>query len=198
MIDWTQISWTYIIAQIFGLMQGACMLIGPLYKEKWQMLVNSMASVTLLVLNLVFLGNATSGIAINFVAFVMLSCSLWHVRTNTKPYPVERIIFYALYLIVGGLGIKESILAIIAGNVGFYDIVALLPMVGGAFFMIAAYERSEQKTRLLYLFNTFTFCTYHFCLMNYAAGIGQIAAFSMNAIALYHYRKKPVSEEAAQ
>ena len=122
-MNWNQISWTYIVAQIFGLMQGGCMLIGPLYKEKWQMLVNSMASVTLLVLNLVFLGNATSGIAINFVAFVMLSCSLWHVRKNTKPHPAERIVFYAMYLIVGGLGIKDSILAMMSGQVGFLKLL---------------------------------------------------------------------------
>ena len=46
----------YITAQIFGFMATACCLIGPLFKYKWQILVNSAVANLLVALNFFLLG----------------------------------------------------------------------------------------------------------------------------------------------
>ncbi len=183
-------SFIYIIAQTFGLLQSACCLIGPYFKHRWQMLVNSMVSVTFLILNLLLLAIANpdsgvnySGIIINAVALVVLSFSLWHVRKGTQAPIYEKIIFFAAYLILGALGVR-----------GWVD---LFPILGAVFFMLAAFQHNEQKTRFIYLFNTASWFTYH-CFVGSSAAIGQLASFCMYAIALYRYSKKGQKKDATK
>ena len=182
-MDFTQINWLYVIAQIFGLLQSTCCIIGPYFKYRWQMLVNSLVSVSFLIINLILLSISMpdspvniSGIILNSVALVVLSFSLWHVRKGTQAPIVEKVIFFVIFLALG--------------CVGFKDLIDIFPLLGAVFFMLASFQHDEQKTRVLYLFNTLSWFTYH-CLCFNSAAIGQAVAFSMYAIALYKYRKKP-------
>ena len=182
MIDWSQINWIYVIAQIFGLLQSTCCIIGPYFKYRWQMLVNSMVSVTFLVINLILLSIAVpdspvnlSSIIINSVALVVLSFSLWHVRKGTKAPIAEKVIFFVVFVALG--------------FIGFEDAIDIFPIFGAVAFMLASFQHDEQKTRVLYLFNTFSWFTYH-CLCLNSAAIGQAVAFTMYVIALCKYRKK--------
>ena len=184
MIDWSQINWLYAVAQLFGLLQSTCCIIGPYFKYRWQMLVNSMVSVSFLVINLVLLSIAVpdspvnlSGIIINSVALVVLSFSLWHVRKGTQAPIAEKIIFFVVFVALG--------------FVGFEDFIDIFPILGAVFFMLASFQHDEQKTRVLYLFNTLSWFTYH-CICLNSAAIGQAVAFTMYVIALFKYRKKPV------
>lgn len=166
---------TYIFAQTFGLLHAACCLIGPHFKKKWQMLVNSMFSVSFAILNYLLLGNALSGAIVNFIALLQLCLSLWHVQKEVKVTIWEKIIF--LIAFVG------------AGMMGYKGPISLLPIVGAIFFMVAAFQRDEQKTRILYLFNTATWFTYDI-IVGSTGALGQFASFSMYAFALYRYRNK--------
>lgn len=190
MIDWSNINWILVIAQIFGLLQSTCCIIGPYFKYRWQMLINSMVSVSFLIINLILLSVATpdspvnlSGIMLNSVALVVLSFSLWHVRKGTQAPIVEKVIFFVVFLALG--------------CVGFEDLIDILPLLGAVFFMLASFQHDEQKTRVLYLFNTLSWFTYH-CLCQNSAAIGQAVAFTMYAIALYKYRKKDTKKEVKQ
>ena len=179
MIDWSQINWVEIIAQFFGLLQSACCIIGPYFKYRWQMLINSMVSVSFLIINLLLLSIARpdspvnlSGIIINSVALVVLSFSLWHVRKGTQAPIAEKIIFFAIFLALS--------------FVGYEDPIDILPALGAVFFMLASFQHNEQKTRVLYLFNTLSWFSYH-CICKNSAAIGQAVAFTMYVIALYRY-----------
>ena len=68
MIDWSNINWILVIAQIFGLLQSTCCIIGPYFKYRWQMLINSMVSVSFLIINLILLSVATPDSPVNLSA----------------------------------------------------------------------------------------------------------------------------------
>lgn len=187
-MDWSQINWVYVIAQIFGLLQSTCCIIGPYFKYRWQMLVNSMVSVSFLVINLILLSIAVpdspvnlSGIIINSVALIVLSFSLWHVREGTQAPIVEKVIFFVAFVSLGCVGFGA-----------WYDI---FPILGAASFMLASFQHDEQRTRVFYLFNTFSWFSYH-CICQNSAAIGQAVAFTMYVIALCKYRKKGGSPKA--
>ncbi len=182
MIDWTNINWVLVIAQLFGLLQSTCCIIGPYFKYRWQMLVNSIVSVSFLIINLLLLSIATpdsavnlSSIILNFVALVVLSFSLWHVRKGTQAPIAEKVIFFVVFLSLGCIGFESAI--------------DILPLLGAVFFMIASFQHDEQKTRVQYLFNTASWFTYH-CIVGSSAAIGQLVSFCMYAYALYRYSDK--------
>ena len=173
----------FSFANLFGGLHTGCMLIGPLFKKKWQMLVNSMFSVTFAITNYFLLGKALSGAIVNFIALIQLCCSLWHVRKEVKVPLWEKLIFLVAFVGAGMTGVK--------------DLKDLLPVIGAVFFMVAAFQRDEQKTRILYLFNTSTWFTYDL-IVGSAGMYGQFAAFCMYAYALFRYRKKKAPAEAVE
>jgi len=163
----------YIIGQVFGLIASFCCLIQPLWKKKWQMLVVSALANLCAGLNLVFLGQIGSGVIINSVAVVQGLVMLWHVKTDRPVTIAENIVFLAVY--VG------------SGFMGFKGALDLLPIAGSVLFMLMSFQRDEQKSRWLLLFNATIFFVYYFILRSTTV-FAEIFAIITSVIALYKYR----------
>ena len=164
----------YMIGQGFGLIASFCCLIQPLWKRKWQMLVVSAIANLCAALNLVFLNQIGSGILINVIAVVQGMVSLWHVQKNRPVALAENIVFLALY--VGG------------GMLGLKSVLDVLPIAGSVLFMLMSFQRDEQKSRWLLLFNASIFFVYYLILGSTTV-FAEIFAMITSCISLYKYRK---------
>lgn len=165
----------YIIGQGFGLLATLCLLVQPLWKEKWKMLVVSAVANSSAALNLLFLNQIGSGIIINTVAVLQGFVMLWHVKKNRPVTLAENIVFLAIY--VG------------SGLLGFRNAIDALPIAGSVLFMLMSFQRDEQKSRLLLLFNAAIFFVYYLILKSTTV-FAEILAIISSCIALYKYRKK--------
>ena len=172
----------YIIAQAFGIFATLCCFAMPLFKKKWQMLLVNIAGNLFFILNLLLLGanegnlfvNSTAMI-VNWVSLVQVLLSYWHVKKETPVTKVENIIFLLLYV---GMGF-----------IGFQRALDLLPIVASVFNMLAVFQKDEQKTRYLVLFNASIFCTYYI-IIGSTSLLAELMAVITTVIALIKYRKK--------
>ena len=173
----------YIIAQAFGIFATVCCFAMPLFKRKWQMLLVNIAGNLFFILNLLFLGyhetgslfsNATAMI-VNVVSLVQVLISYYHVRKATPVTTAENIIFLLLYV---GMGF-----------VGFQRILDLLPIIASVFNMLAVFQKDEQKTRILVLFNASIFCLYYI-IIGSTSLLAELLAVITTVVGLIKYRKK--------
>ncbi len=172
----------YIIAQAFGILATLCCFAMPLFKRKWQMLLINVGGNLFFILNLLLLGanegnlfaNSTAMI-VNWVSLVQVLLSYWHVKKETPVTKVENIIFLLLYV---GMGF-----------IGFQRALDLLPIVASVFNMLAVFQKDEQKTRYLVLFNASIFCTYYI-IIGSTSLLAELMAVVTTVIALIKYRKK--------
>ncbi len=172
----------YFVAQAFGIFATICCFIMPLFKKKWQMLLINAGGNLFFILNLLLLGissgdmmaNATAMI-VNVVSLVQVFISYYHVQKNIPVTTAENIIFLVLYV---GLGF-----------VGFNRALDLLPIVASVFNMLAAFQRDEQKTRWLVLFNASIFCLYYI-IIGSTSLLAELLAVVTTVIGLVSYRKK--------
>lgn len=175
----------YLEAQAFGVFATLCCFAMPLFKKKWQMLLVNVASNLFFILNLLLLGlhetgdlfaNATAMI-VNVVSLVQVLISYWHVKQNTPVTTPENIIFLFLYV---GMGF-----------IGFNRALDLLPIVASVFNMLAVFQKDEQKTRILILFNASIFCLYYI-IIGSTSLLAELLAVITTVIALVKYRKSKV------
>lgn len=164
----------YYIGQALGLVVALCSFIGPFWRKKWQMLVNSALANFLVAINFFLLGEVGSGIYLNLVAIVQICFSLWHVKNNTKVTTVENILFLIVYIACGIMGYKS-----------FLDI---LPIMGAVIFMFGVFQKDEQKTRLLNLCNAVAWIIYDMAIGSSAA-LGQLVTIVTTLVAFCSYRK---------
>ena len=173
----------YIIAQAFGIFATLCCFAMPLFKRKWQMLLINVASNLFFILNLLLLGfhetgdlfaNATAMI-VNLVSLVQVLISYWHVKKGTPVTKAENIIFLLLYV---GMGF-----------IGFNRVLDFLPIIASVFNMLAVFQKDEQKTRVLVLFNASIFCIYYIILGSTSL-LAELLAVITTLIGLIRYRKK--------
>jgi hypothetical protein len=173
----------YIIAQAFGIFASVCCFAMPLFKRKWQMLLVNIAGNLFFILNLLFLGyhetgslfsNATAMI-VNVVSLVQVLISYYHVRKATPVTTAENIIFLLLYV---GMGF-----------VGFQRALDFLPIIASVFNMLAVFQRDEQKTRILVLFNASIFCLYYI-IIGSTSLLAELLAVITTVVGLIKYRKK--------
>ena len=174
---------TYLIAQAFGIFATLCCFAMPLFKRKWQMLMVNIGGNLFFILNLLLLGlhetgdlfaNATAMI-VNVVSLVQVLISYYHVKKGTPVTTVENILFLLLYV---GMGFM-----------GYNRILDLLPIVASVFNMLAVFQKDEQKTRYLVLFNASIFCLYYIILRS-TSMFAELLAVITTVIALVKYRKK--------
>ena len=174
---------TYIIAQVFGIFATLCCFAMPLFKRKWQMLLVNVASNLFFILNLLLLGlhetgslfaNATAMI-VNLISLVQVLISYYHVQKQTSVTTAENIIFLLLYV---GMGF-----------IGFHRALDLLPIIASVFNMLAIFQKDEQKTRYLVLFNASIFCAYYI-IIGSTSLLAELMAVITTVIALIKYRKK--------
>ena len=79
----------YYIGQIMGLLVGVITIILPTLKKKWQMLLATIGSNLLLVLNLTMIGQFGSGAYLCIVAVVQGILTLIHTIRKTKVTTAE-------------------------------------------------------------------------------------------------------------
>lgn len=163
----------YIIAQIFGIFATICCFVGPLFKRKWQMLINSAVANIFTAINFIMLGELGTGIIMNVIAVVQIVFSLWHTLKNTKVTLIENVVFLVAYVVLG--------------IVGYNKLIDILPVIGAAIFMFSIFQRDEQKTRILYLGNAFAWIIYDI-LIGSSAAFSQLATICTTSMALYKYR----------
>ena len=89
----------------------------------------------------------------------------------------ENIVFLLLYV---GMGF-----------VGFNRALDLLPIVASVFNMLAVFQKDEQKTRILILFNASIFCLYYI-IIGSTSLLAELLAVITTVIALVKYRKSKV------
>ena len=172
----------YVIAQAFGLFATLCCFAMPLFKRKWQMLMINIGGNLFFILNLLLLGanegnlfaNSTAMI-VNLVSLVQVLLSYWHVQKETPVTKAENIIFLILYV---GMGF-----------IGFQRALDFLPIIASVFNMLAVFQKDEQKTRYLVLFNASIFCTYYI-IIGSTSLLAELMAVITTVIALIRYRKK--------
>ena len=172
----------YLIAQAFGIFATLCCFAMPLFKRKWQMLLINIGGNLFFILNLLLLGlhngdmmaNATAMI-VNVVSLAQVLLSYWHVRKDTPVTTLENIIFLVLYV---GMGF-----------IGFQRILDFLPIIASVFNMLAVFQKDEQKTRYLVLFNASIFCAYYI-IIGSTSLLAELLAVITTVIGLISYRKK--------
>ena len=172
----------YYIAQAFGIFATLCCFAMPLFKKKWQMLLVNVGGNLFFILNLLLLGanegdlflNSTAMI-VNLVSLVQILLSYRHVQKDTPVTKAENIIFLLLYV---GMGF-----------IGFQRVLDFLPIIASVFNMLAVFQKDEQKTRYLVLFNAAIFCTYYI-IIGSTSLLAELMAVITTVIALIKYRKK--------
>ncbi len=166
---------SYYIAQIFGLLVTAGVIITQQLKKKKQMLIVSVFVNIFSAANILLLDGFNSGVIVCLVAVLQLLLSIWHEFKNTDVKLAEKIIFLILY--VGG------------GILGINNPIDLLSTFAALFYMLAVFQKKEQHIRLMLLVNLSTWTVYH-SILGSTAVFAQIAGIISSLIALYRYRNK--------
>ncbi len=163
----------YYIAQFFGLLVTAGVIITLQLKKKKQMLVVSVIVNALSAANILLLDGFNSGVMVCLVAVLQLFMSIWHEKKNTESGLVEKIVFLVLY-VAGGL-------------MGYNTPLDLLSTAAAVFYMLAVFQKKEQNIRLMLLANLSIWTVYH-SILGSTAVFAQIAGIISSLIALYRYR----------
>ena len=127
------------------------------------------------ILNVFLLTGFTSAMMVCAVAVVQSLVAMVHVKRDTPVTRGENVLFLVLYIGFGLLGLKSA--------------VDLLPTVGAVFSMLATFQRSEQRTRLLLIVNASTFAVYY-VLIRSTALIAVLCTIASCVLGLLRDRKK--------
>ncbi len=166
---------SYYIGQIFGIFITAGAIINLQLKKKKQMLILSAVVNLLAALNILLLDEFSSGVIINLVAVVQIVVALWHEHKQTDVTLPEKIIFLVLYVVGGALSFKTWI--------------DILSIVAAVLYMLAMFQKKEQRIRLFLLGNMATWTVYH-AVLGSTAIFAQLAGIVSSVIALIRYRKQ--------
>lgn len=168
------------IAQFFGILVTAGVIINQQLKKKKQMLILSVFVNIFSAINILLLDGFNSGVIVCLVAVLQLLVSIWHEFKETQSGTVEKIIFLILYLGGGIIGIKAPI--------------DLLSTFAALFYMLAVFQKKEQHIRMFLLVNLSTWTVYH-TIIGSTAVFAQIAGIISSLIALYRYRNQSKAKE---
>ncbi len=166
---------TYYIGQALGVIVTIGAIVTLQLKNKKQMLLVSAGVNILAAFNILLLDSFSSGVIINLVAVLQIVLSLWHEKKNTDVTLPEKIIFLVLYVTGGALGFKSAI--------------DILSIVAAVFYMLAMFQKKEQRIRLFLMGNMLSWTIYHAVLRSTAI-FAQLAGIASSVIALIRYRKK--------
>lgn len=166
---------SYYIAQFFGILVTAGVIITHQLKRKKQMLIVSVFVNILSAANILLLDGFNSGVIVCTVAVFQLLVSIWHEIKDTESGTAEKIIFLILYVAGGVIGIRNPI--------------DLLSTFAALFYMLAVFQKKEQRIRMMLLVNLSTWTVYH-AILGSTAVFAQIAGIISSLIALYRYRNK--------
>lgn len=177
----------YLLGQIFGILATIVSIIVPLYKKKWQMLVNTLLINLLMVLNFLCIGQIGSGAALCTVAVVQCISSLIHTRKDTQASKAETAIFIILYLSFGFLGLISA--PGFQWAVNYRNCLELLPIVGSMLSMTFVFIRDEQRARWFLLATCLVWSLYT-ALIGSTTFFAQFTTVLTTIGSMIRYRKK--------
>lgn len=177
----------HIIGQFFGLAASAVSVLNPVYKKKWQMLVNNMLTNLLFGLNLVFLGEIGSGIFLFGVAVLQAAINLIHtLRGQTAKLP-EKLIFLVLYVGLGFYGLITS--PDFIPGINGQNLLELLPIIGAVFSMCFVFAPKEQTARK-FLVCCDSIWAIYYIIIGSTGIVGSVISITLCLISMYRYRRK--------
>ncbi len=177
----------YVIGQIIGVVASVIAVLIPIYKKKWQMLINNIIVNFLLGLNLIFLDEIGSGIFLFAVAVLQGIINLIHTLRGEEVKLPEKVIFFVLFVGLGiyGLVTAPGFVPAINGK----NLLELLPIMGAVMSMCFVFARQEQTARKFLLCCDSLWATYY-AFIGSTAILGNIASITLCLIAMFAYRKK--------
>lgn len=164
---------SYYIAQFLGILVTVGVIATLQIKNKVPMQIVSIAVNALSAANILLLNGFNSGVIVCSVAVFQLIVSIFHETKHTDVSLAEKIIFLILYAAGGLLGVKAPI--------------DLLSVFAALFYMLAVFQKKEQRIRLMLLANLSTWTVYY-AIIGSTAIFAQIAGIISSLIALYRYR----------
>lgn len=182
---------SYLLGQFFGLIATAACIIVPLFKKKWQMLVNTAVVNTMMALNLIFIGEIGSAVCLCTVAVVQCLVSLVHNARNTSPGRAETVVFLLLYLGFGFFGLVSAPGFIPAVNPR--NLLELMPIAGSLLSMSFVFVRDEQKARWLLLATCSVWAVYT-AIIGSTTFFAELFSIVTTVLALCRYRKRQAVE----
>ena len=174
----------HILGQICGIISTAASIVMPLYKKKWQMLVNTLLINLLIALNLLLIGELGPGAILCLLAAVQCCFSLWHTHRGTGASKAETVIFCALYLVLGFLGLIAT--PGFRWELSWHNARELLPIVGSLLSMTFVFIRDEQRARWFLLATCLVWALYT-GLVGASSFFAQAASAVITVIALIRY-----------
>ena len=177
----------YILGQVLGVIVTILCLVGPFFKKKWMMLVNSSVATLLASINLLLIGAGLSSVIVNIVALPQIFVSLYHVLKGTKVKKWENILFMILFIGCGLFSYFSD--PNFVPEISFRNFIELFPTGGAAFFCIGTFTRDEQKTRKWGIANNLLWLVYYASVLSTTA-FSQVFSLVANVSALIAYRKK--------
>ena len=181
----------YIFGQVLGIIVTVMCLVGPFFKKKWMMLVNSCFATLFASVNLLLIGAGISSVIVNVVAIPQTLVSLYHVLKGTKVKKWENVLFMLLFI---GCGLFSYFTASdFVWELSFRNFIELFPTVGAVFFCIGTFTRDEQKTRKWGVANNTLWLAYYASVMSTTV-FAQVFSLIANVSALITYRKKKISD----
>lgn len=177
----------YYIGQALGLVATLCCFVGPFWKKKWQMLVNTAVANLLVALNFLLIGKIGSALALNLVAIVQTAIMLVHTQKKTQVSNMERVVFLILYVAFGFVGIITA--PGFRAEINYENILELLPILGSVLLMIGVFVRDEQTTRKFSLANALIYTVYD-GIIGTTAIFAQLISVASVLVALYKYRDR--------
>ena len=186
---------TYLVGQLCGLLATVACIIVPLFKHKWQMLVNIIVVNLLMMFNFILIGEIGSAACLCAVATVQSVFSLLHSLRNTAVGRAEKLVFPILYLVFGVLGMVHA--PGFVWEVNPHNLVELLPICGSLASMSFVFVQDERKARRLLLLTNGIWAAYS-AIVGATTFFAQAFSMVSTLIAMYKYRKTSVPGETAQ
>ena len=183
----------YIIGQFMGILATVACIIVPLFKYKWQMLLNIIAVNLLMLLNFVLIGQIGSAAFLCAVAVVQSIFQLVHYIRKTDVRPAEKVIFPILYIVLGVFGLVTAPGFVPAVNTR--NLIELLPICGALASMVFVFVRDEQKARVVLLITSGIWATYA-AIVGATTFFAQAASIATTLAAMYKYRKAQAEPKA--
>ena len=162
-----------------GLLPTICCIIGPFWKKKWQMMVNSAAANLLVALNYFLIGEFGPAVMINLVAVAQTLLAVRHCVKGTQSSRAEKIIFFVLYVGSGLLTYRTPL--------------DLMPILAAVLFMLSVFQKREQGVRKYILANACVWIIYGIIVRSTTVVANTCGACTTIA-ALYKYGKEQKNE----
>ena len=178
---------SYIIGQIFGIFSTIAIIIVPLYKKKWQMLVNAILINLLMGLNYVLIGEIGSAAFLCGVAVIQCCVSMWHTLKETSPSKAETILFFLLYLGLGFFGMFTS--PAFVPELSWRNVLELFPIAGALMSMSFVFVRDEQRARWYLLFTSLIWAVYAAAVVS-TTFFAELFSIISSTAAIIKYRKR--------